>query len=257
MPLYIGDYLGDTQRLTTEQHGAYFLMILDYWRNGPPPDDDAVLRLITRLDVAAWRKHRPVIERLFKVTDGVWRHKRIEEEIVAAQFNQERRSSKAQAAANARWGNAESNARSMPEETLEECAPPSPSPEPNGSSSEAKASSPRERPQRAPQPSDVSTGVWRDFQAIRKQKRAPLTDTALGQIRKQADEVGWSLERALTECCARGWQGFNAEWITKDNRNGRYSGNGTGAGGTGNGLVDACIEDMHRANAERDGSFGG
>jgi uncharacterized protein YdaU (DUF1376 family) len=84
MPLYIGDYLADTARLTTEQHGAYLLLMMDYWRNGAPPDDDEILRNIVRLSKFLWKKHRTVLEKFFTVKDGRWTHKRIDEEMVSA-----------------------------------------------------------------------------------------------------------------------------------------------------------------------------
>ena len=105
MPLYVADYLGDTMRLTTEQHGAYLLLIMDYWRNGPLPDDDSSLSSITKLPVSTWRKYRPMFEKLFKVSEGAWRHKRIDEELQQAQTNSEKYEQRARKAANKRWGN--------------------------------------------------------------------------------------------------------------------------------------------------------
>ena len=61
-------------------------------------------------------------------------------------------------------------------------------------------------------PSDVDAAVFADFLAIRKAKRAPLTATALGGIRREADKAGVTLEEALTVCCERGWVGFRADW---------------------------------------------
>lgn len=81
MPLVIGDYLKDTTRLTTEQHGAYLLLIMSYWVSGPPPDRDSALASITRLPEKAWKKNREAIAEFFTVVDGKWRQKRIDAEL--------------------------------------------------------------------------------------------------------------------------------------------------------------------------------
>lgn len=66
-----------------------------------------------------------------------------------------------------------------------------------------------------PCPQDVSEQVWNDYLAVRKAKRSPVTQTALNEIDKEAGKAGWSLEKALSECVARGWVGFKAEWVDK------------------------------------------
>lgn len=103
MPVYIGDYTGDTLRFSTEAHGAYFLLIMDYWRQGPPPNDDEVLASITKLPIARWRKHRRLIEPLFKVKGGSWHHKRIDDERATADGITNKRSVAGKAGAEARW----------------------------------------------------------------------------------------------------------------------------------------------------------
>jgi hypothetical protein len=62
-------------------------------------------------------------------------------------------------------------------------------------------------------PDGVSEQVWDDFIALRKAKRAPLTETAMNSIQREVKISGWTLEDALTECVSRGWQGFKASWV--------------------------------------------
>ena len=63
-------------------------------------------------------------------------------------------------------------------------------------------------------PDGVSVKVWQDFQKLRKTKKAPITDTAMDGIRGEAAKAGYTLQQALETCCKRGWQGFDADWVT-------------------------------------------
>ena len=141
MPLWIGAYLADTMRLTTLQHGAYLLLLMAYWRERAAlPDDDEELRSITKTDKAEWKKLRPVMAKFFTVVDGVWRHKRVEQELSSADARQKSAASKAKAAALARWGhgaeqsqgsdssNAPGMLQALPEHMHDDCPTPSPSP---------------------------------------------------------------------------------------------------------------------------------
>ena len=78
MPLYVGDYLGDTGHLTTTQHGAYLLLMMHYWRKGELPDDDRQLSKITKLPLKTWCDYRTTLQDFFY--EG-WKHKRIDAEL--------------------------------------------------------------------------------------------------------------------------------------------------------------------------------
>lgn len=85
MPFYFGAYLTDTMHLSTEQHGAYFLLLMACWkRGGELPDDDAQLAATTRLTPTQWRKARAVIAPFWQIGQGVWKQKRLTRELEAA-----------------------------------------------------------------------------------------------------------------------------------------------------------------------------
>ena len=83
MPMYWADYLGDTTHLSTEEHGAYLLLIATYWRRAKPlPDDDRWLANVTKLSLKRWKKARPIVTAFFLQADGPLTHERVEFEIL-------------------------------------------------------------------------------------------------------------------------------------------------------------------------------
>lgn len=83
MRLYPQDYLQDTNHLTTEEHGAYLLLILNYWQTEKPLiDDDKRLAGICRTSVEQWLNIRSTLVQLFNIDNGLWVHKRIESELL-------------------------------------------------------------------------------------------------------------------------------------------------------------------------------
>ena len=65
-------------------------------------------------------------------------------------------------------------------------------------------------------PDSVSPQTWEDFLALRKGKKSPFTQTALNRMLVEVEKSGKTLEEALQICCERGWQGFKAEWVHKE-----------------------------------------
>jgi uncharacterized protein YdaU (DUF1376 family) len=62
-------------------------------------------------------------------------------------------------------------------------------------------------------PEGVSESVFKDYLEVRKTKKAKWTDTALKGLIRESEKAGISLQQAMEMCCARGWVGFNADWI--------------------------------------------
>ena len=82
MPLYVADYLADTRHLTTLEHGAYLLLIMEYWQKGGLPIDDRGLATICCQGGRQWSRIKPKLQAMFSGPE--WRHARIDRELKKA-----------------------------------------------------------------------------------------------------------------------------------------------------------------------------
>ena len=66
----------------------------------------------------------------------------------------------------------------------------------------------------------IDPNIARDFKALRGRQHAPITETAMKGIAREAGKAGMSVEDALRTCCENSWRGFKADWL-KGKPNGR------------------------------------
>ncbi len=112
IPLFPDSYLADTTHLSTEQHGAYILLLMAAWRSADCAlvHDEKRLADLAQVTVAKWRKIGPTIMEMWTCEGGRCWQKRLRHEWLYV--NQTR--AKRRDAANARWGaNADANAFQM------------------------------------------------------------------------------------------------------------------------------------------------
>lgn len=94
MPLYIADYRMDTLDFSTEQHGAYFLLLMEAWhKGGSLPKDEESLARIAGLTLKKWRVVGPRVMAKFVDLGDRYEHKRINRELTKVQALSEKRSS--------------------------------------------------------------------------------------------------------------------------------------------------------------------
>lgn len=123
LPLYVGDYLKDTGHLTTEQHGAYVLLLMRMWSAGGilSPDEGRLARL-AGVSVKKWRPIWSVLSEFFIVAENGISHKRVAEELQKAEALRIKRSAAgAKGGAtkpNRNNGAAQANAKAEPKQII-------------------------------------------------------------------------------------------------------------------------------------------
>ena len=192
----IGDYISHTKHLSDMEDLAYRRLLDLYYLHERTLNEDVslVARKINMKDNVP--EVRVVLEEFFKLEVGKgWINPRADEEI-------EKYQSKIQSAIRA--GKASALARSNASSTMVQ---PNKKQETINNKQETYNNKTLKRPR------NVSKKTWDDFLVHRKNKKAPLTETALKGIKNEVKKTSISLEDALVMCQARGWQSFKSDWV--------------------------------------------
>mgnify|MGYP001614627593 CR=1 FL=1 len=104
IPLFPDAYLRDTTHLTTEEHGAYFLLLMAAWGSDDCtlPDNEKRLAALVKMPVHRWKKiSQTVLEFWTRREDRLWQKRLMQEWL----YVQEKRG-KARASVAQRWDRA-------------------------------------------------------------------------------------------------------------------------------------------------------
>jgi len=192
----IGDYISHTKHLSDLEDLAYRRLLDLYYLHERTLNEDVslVARKINMKDNVP--EVRVVLEEFFILEVGKgWTNPRADIEI-------EKYQSKVQSAIRA--GKASALARSNASSTTVQ---PNKKQETRNNKQETYNNKTLKRPR------NVSKKTWDDFLIHRKNKKAPLTETALKGIKNEVKKTTISLEDALVMCQARGWQSFKSDWV--------------------------------------------
>jgi len=193
---HIGDYRAATAHLTNDQDLTY-RRLLDWYYDTEQPIAMSDIEKISRRIRTPPDTVETVLHDMFERDGDLFRNSRADQEI--AKFHEQQDAGKRGAAK--RW-NKTSNATPLPTINQEPIT---------------KNQEPKKKQRSAVScPIDVDPLIWDDWLQVRKAKRAgPVTETVLQAIKKQASIVNWTLQQAIEQCAARGWQGFHAEWVSR------------------------------------------
>lgn len=120
IPFWVDDYRRDTRHLTTEEHGAYLLLLMAAWESPSTslPDDDDMLARIAGVQCDRWAAVKRIVMAFWTLDrrSNRWVQKRLKKERRLATD----RKQKASDAAASRWnGREKGDAKSM----LGQCHP--------------------------------------------------------------------------------------------------------------------------------------
>lgn len=176
--LYVADYLADTAHLTTEEHGAYLLLIFNYWQTGKALREDR-LATVARMSNECWTNVEHTLKEFFNVCDGYWFHDRIERDLKAVNERRNQLSMAGKASAKSRKikkKNRNNKRSTNVQQTLQQNGNHTDTDTdtliPNGIKEEKRTFNALDCP------ANINHDAWQAWVTSRKKRRKPITEAA-------------------------------------------------------------------------------
>ena len=211
-PFHIGDYISHTSHLSDAEDLAYRRM-MDLYYQGEEPFTSVLLvarKVKSTVDIV-----QALLEEFFVKQEDGWHNERADKEI--AKYRSKANS--ARKANHIRWESKSDLKSDLKSETKSELKSDQVSDtfqivtknqEPRTINQEPKINTKT--------PDGVSETVFQDFVKLRKGLKAPVTETALKGLQREAEKAGMTLQEVLELCCQNGWRGFKATWMDDKNK---------------------------------------
>ena len=200
---HIGDFIKATSRLTDSQAMAYLRLIwLYYDKDGHVINDSEQLAFEIGSDVKTLQM---IIKTYFEINDEFLKHSRCDKEL-QGYLN---KSTGGKKGAESRWKNKVSDSIAITIPMQPQC-------DPNANQEPITEKPITKNHINTITPEGVSKEVFNDYLKLRKGLKAPVTDTAIKGLVREAQKANMSLEQVMVLCCQNGWRGFKAEWMSKE-----------------------------------------
>lgn len=275
MPMYWDAYLADTTHLTTEEHGAYMLLLAAMWRrNAWVPDDDKDNARILGLTPSKWRKIKArLMETVsgFRVEDGKITQEKLQktwentQEKIGKNRANGAKGGRPKTRKNNNIAKANGSVSVNPNESIPD-PDPDPEPEVYNTSNEVYVIPTDEIAEAVSAYNAAADRAgWPKVQKLTTARRSSLK----ARLKDVGGAAGWSDALAKAEAsdflCARTPQGFTASFdfltrqssfakLMEGNYDNRHSNNGRSP--TGSGTVDAFAAVARRLEQARCGGNG-
>lgn len=233
VPFHIGDFLSGTMHMDTLEKGAYIMLILSHYQAGEKGlvNDDKQLSRICGVTPKVWKRIKPILSEKFTVTDAHWKSQKIITVLNKVHENSERQRQRALSRNFPKVDELDSRRDSnmTPDETCKSLK----NNDEYTSTAQPRLNHPKPKAQytslsndkdvkgtrkKVSKPDDVDDEIWDDFKQLRKKHRAVISDRVLNIIRKQASDVGMTMNEALDKMVQKNWRGFKAQWITNERK---------------------------------------